>query len=240
MDDINSYGGSDSTSQPQNQNGQNQYGQGQYGQGMYGQGYGQIPDPRMTTSPAPITTPPKKSVSKAAVATVIVILVIIGVMIASLAPSYLQATKFGKAAFNDKSSDKMAEVMFPESISKHEGEIYDGYKSAIMKEFKSDILLMSSTSYMGVKPGKSISKSDLKVFEKYYDLLARGVGSDDNIKIQKGIEYKIKFKAGGVKYYCNVSAIKIKGEGWKICPVSPKEMKDIAKELEAISNLYGL
>lgn len=233
MDDINNYGGSGSSGQPQNQ-----YGQNQYGQGMYGQGYGQIPDPRMTTSPAPVTTPPKKSVSKTAIATVIVILAIIGVMIANLAPSYLQATKFGKAAFNDKSSDKMAELIFPKEISKHEGAIYDGYKSALMSVFKSDILLMGSTSYLGVKPGKSISKSDLKLFEDYYTFLAKAVGSDKKIKIQKGYKYKVKFKSGGVKYYSNVSVVKVKGDGWKVIPVSPDEMKDITAELEPYYSLF--
>lgn len=202
--------------------------QGQYNQqNQYGQ-YGQSPDPQASMQPT--IMPPKKK-SKAAIITVLVVIAIVVIMVVTLAPSYIQARKFGKAIVKGTDSDKIGEMMFPKDLVKKGGDVYDLYEKLILTEMTDEIQRKGNASFLGVKPGKAIKKSSFRYYEKYYKLLYQGAGLESKVKIQKGYEYKIQFKAGGQKYYTECSVIKIKGEGWKVFPVSAKDIKEISSDL---------
>lgn len=209
MEDIMSNNNSDNTTQ--------------YGQPEQPSQYGQAPDPQRDMSPT--VTPPKK-ISKASVITVIVLLLIFALAAITLAPSYAQARKFGKAIVNGSNKDDIGEMMFPKEMVKNGGDVYDLYEKMILQKMTEEIQKEGNASFLGVKPGKSIKKSDFRYFEKYYKFFYQFAGLESNVKIQKGYEYKIKFKAGGKKYYTECSVIKIKGEGWKVVPGSVKDVKE--------------
>lgn len=192
--------------------------------GQYDQ-YGQTPSAQPETFPP--VTPPKKNKSKAAIITVLVLVVIFGIAFAVIAPSYMQARKFGKAIVSGKNIDKAVEMAFPEKLVKDGDEMYDICKKAIQKNSQ-EIKAKGPTSFLGVKCGKSIKSKDRKNIEKYYNFLCTMAGIDKKVKIQKGYEYKIKFKAGGTKYYMECVLVKMKDEGWKVLPASLDEVDELS------------
>lgn len=198
--------------------------------GLYGQQgqYGQTPGTQPETFPP--TAAPKKKISKAAIITVIVLVVIFAIALISLGPSYMQARKYGKAIVSGKNLDDAVEMAFPEKLIKDD-EVYDLCQKAI-QESSREIKAKGSTSFLGVKCGKSIKSNDCKKIEKYYNFLCTMSGVDKKVKIQKGYEYKIKFKAGGTKYYMECVLIKMKGEGWKVFPASLDDVDEFSSYLK--------
>lgn len=198
---------------------------GQYGQqGQYGQ-YGQTPET------LPPVVPTKKKPSRVAIITVIVLVAIFAIALITLAPSYMQARKFGKAIVSGKNIDDAVEMAFPEKLIKDRDDMYDTCKSAIQKSSQ-EIRVRGNSSFLGVKCGKSIKSKDCKNIEKYYNFLCTMAGIDKKVKIQKGYEYKIKFKTGGTKYYMECVLIKMKGEGWKVFPASLDELDEFSSYLK--------
>lgn len=219
MDDINS-----KNTNPQGQTEQpNQY--GQYGQ------YGQIPEPQPELPP--IVTPPKKKISLAAVITV---LVVIGIVIAAVIPHiapYKAAREFGKVFINEKDTDKLCELMFPDNIGKNEL-IQSTMNEEISKDILNIKLLGSKSTFSGVKPGKKIKKDDLKLIQKVYNVYATLIGSKSDIKVEKGYEYEIRFKAGGKKYKTKCMVVKLKGDDWKVILGS---LSDLKKQTDIFDNI---
>ncbi len=201
---------------------------GQYGQyGQQGQ-YGQY---RQTPETLPPVVPPKKKSPLPVIITIIVLVAIFGIAIATLAPSYMQARKFGKAIVSGKNIDDAVEMAFPEKLIKDRDDMYDTCKSAIQKSSR-EIKIKGNPSFLGVKTGKKIKSKDCRNIEKYYNFLCTMAGIDEKVKIQKGYEYKIKFKTGGTKYYMECVLIKMKGEGWKVFPASLDELDEFSSYLK--------
>ncbi len=193
--------------------------------------YGQIPDPQLELPP--IVTPPKKKVSLAAVITVLVVIcIVIAAIIPNIAP-YKAAREFGKVLINEKDTGKLCELMFPEDIGKNEL-IQSTMDEEISKDILNIKLLGSKTTFSGVKPGKKIKKDDLKLIQKVYNIYATLIGSKSDIKVEKGYEYEIRFKAGSKKYKTKCMVVKLKNDDWKVILGS---LSDLKKQAEIFDNI---
>lgn len=202
---------------------------GQYGQqGQYGQ-YGQIPE---TLPPA---VPPKKKSPLPVIITVLVLVTIFGIAIATLAPSYMQARKFGKAIVNGENLDDAIELAFPEKLTEGNDDMHTLCESSI-QQISDEIVKKGNASFLNVKSGKKIKSQDCRNIEEFYNFLFKVAGIDEEVKIQKGYEYKIQFKAGGSKYYAKCVLVKMKGEGWKVFPDSLDSLDEITAYLKEISD----
>lgn len=209
---------------------------GSYGQpGQYDQ-YGQSPAPQPETFP-PIT-PTKKKRSKAAIIVVLVVLVIFGIAAAVIAPSYMQARKFGKAIAGASDLDGAVEMIFPEKLLDEAPEVRESFTSSMLSTYD-EVVENDKARFIGAKCGKSLNKNTCRTIEDCYNLFYKMFSIDEKVKIEKGYEYKIRFKAGGKKYYSEAMVVKTKDDGWKVFPGTKEEAEEVIEMLGSYADLMS-
>ena len=239
MDDISHNSVSTGSEQNGSNTKPNMYGQyGEYGQrtqyGQYG-GYGQRPDPLEDNHPV-IPVKQKKKISLPIIIILIVVLVAFVIGCFTLGPAYSAARKYGKAIADGDDADKIAAMVFPEDYLKKTGVNYDAY-TANLNTALSALQCAGDIKFKGVTLGSKIKSGDLNDIESYYDFIFKALDYRKVVKIEKGYEIKLKFKAGGSNQPYDCCVIKMKGEGWKIFPLPVDELSAIMSTIRMIESM---
>lgn len=162
-----------------------------------------------------------KSVIIGAIAAFIVLVIVI-VFLGGHMGAKGAANKYAKNQYKKSGFKAMAKVtMLDDAYKEFKSEDYfDGAKDA-HKEYIED--LKDDDTKVKLKSVKKVGKlnnKELKAAKEYFKAQAKKYKVDDDIKIKKGYEYKIKYsvKEDGDKETEKESiwVVKVKGDGWKV------------------------
>ena len=144
--------------------------------------------------------------------------------------------KYVKCASNKKGGKTMIELTLPDSVIK-ELKDEDEYEDRVdsyneMIEDMIDDLEDKETlpKFDKITRQEKLKKSDIRHAENYFEELCDDYDADDDtIKITKGYEMRVKTKNkdedGDTEHdKSTLCVVKVKGEGWKIIPMSADEL----------------
>ena len=144
--------------------------------------------------------------------------------------------KYVKAASNKNGGKTMMELTLPKSVIK-ELKDEDEYEDKVdsfneMVEDMIDDLEDDETlpKFDKITRKEKLKKSDIRQAENYFEDMCEDYDADDDdIKVSQGFEMKVKTKFknedGETKHDTEkICVVKVKGDGWKIIPMSADEL----------------